>query len=66
MRKKDGTPLNVLISAGSWYNERNEWAGYQGIVRDVTESQRLEQELAQYRLGLEELVAERTAQGRAE
>lgn len=66
MRTRDGTTLTIVISSTRWQDEQKLMAGYQGILRDVTERRRTQQELDTYRLHLEEMVAARTAQARAE
>lgn len=66
MRARDGTALTIVISSTRWRDEQTGLAGYQGILRDVTERRRTQQELDTYRLHLEEMVAARTAQARAE
>jgi PAS domain S-box-containing protein len=66
MRARDGTALTIVISSTRWRDEQTGLAGYQGILRDVTERRRTQQELDTHRLHLEEMVAARTAQARAE
>lgn len=66
MRKRDGMVMTILISSTLWRDARNNLEGYQGILRDVTERRRTQQELAEYRVHLEELVAARTVQARVE
>lgn len=62
----DASVITVVVSATLWRDEERGMSGYQGILRDVTERRRIEHELATYRLNLEELVAARTTQARAE
>ena len=66
MRRKDGSELDALITSSVWHDDDSNEAGYQGIVRDVTERRRIEAELEQHRHHLEELVQIRTAQAAAE
>jgi PAS domain S-box-containing protein len=66
MRRKDGSELDALITSSLWQDNELQETGYQGIVRDVTERQRIEAELEQHRHHLEELVRIRTAQATAE
>jgi PAS domain S-box-containing protein len=44
-KKKDGTPLNMLITAGAIYDELGEFAGSEGIVKDVTQLRRVTEHL---------------------
>ena len=66
LRRKDGSELDALITSSVWQDGESNEAGYQGIIRDVTERQRIEAELEQHRHHLEELVQVRTAQAAAE
>ncbi len=59
--KKDGTPMDCLITATLRIAEDGNIEGYQGIVRDITEQKRAQAELESYREHLEDLVEERTA-----
>ena len=47
MKRKDGKPLTVLSTVTSVKNEKGEIAAYRGIMRDITEHKRLEQQLFQ-------------------
>ncbi len=47
LRKKDGTDMVCLISAVVRRGARGKIIGYQGIIRDVTESKRINRELKQ-------------------
>jgi PAS domain S-box-containing protein len=62
MRRKDGSELSALITSSFWQDSETKVAGYQSIVRDVTEHKRIETELEQHRRHLEELVQMRTNQ----
>jgi len=66
MRRKDGSLLDAIISSTVWREDEWNEAGYQGIIRDVTERRLVEAELEQHRHHLEELVLVRTAQAAAE
>lgn len=66
MRRKDGSEIETLVTSNLWLEEGSSEAGYQGIVRDVTERRRIEAELEQHRHHLEELVQVRTEQVAAE
>ena len=66
MRGRDAQGLTVIVTGTRWRDEERGLAGYQGILRDVTERRRTQAELATYRLHLEELVAARTTQANAE
>lgn len=58
--RKDG--IIVPISAKSWLirDEYGKGVGMWGFVRDISERKRMEKELQEYRIGLENLVNERT------
>jgi len=45
--KKDGTPIECLVTVSQWCSEDGIVQGYQGLVRDVTEQRRAENELRQ-------------------
>lgn len=44
---KDGKIKNCLLSASLWVNDAGELLGYQGIIRDITEQKRLENQISQ-------------------
>ena len=54
--------IDVLYHARVYRDESGAVAGVCGVARDVTERNRVEQELSVYRQHLEDLVAERTAE----
>jgi len=58
--RKDGTKRFTEASVSLKRNSEGEPIGFQGIVRDITERKRTEEELRKYREHLEELVAART------
>jgi PAS domain S-box-containing protein len=45
--KKDGTSIECLVTVSQWCSEDGIVQGYQGLVRDVTEQRRAENELRQ-------------------
>lgn len=45
LRKKDGTEMDCLLTAAVRYANDGKIAGYQGIIRDVTERKRAEEQL---------------------
>lgn len=57
----DGTETWVLTTKLPLLNERKQIIGTMGVSRDITERKHAQKELDQYRLRLEELVEERTA-----
>jgi PAS domain S-box-containing protein len=66
LRRKDGGELDAVITSSVWQDGESAEAGYQGIIRDVTERRRIEAELEQHRHHLEQLVEVRTAQAATE
>jgi PAS domain S-box-containing protein len=60
MKRKDGTIFTTGHTVNRLLNDKGEQTGWVGIVRDITERKRLENELKKYTEHLEELVAERT------
>lgn len=58
-RKKDGTVMDCLLSATVRRAADGSILGYQGIIQDVTERQRAERGLADYRHTLEQQVEAR-------
>lgn len=60
--RKDGRQLSVNLVVTTQRDSAGRVSGYLGIAVDVSEQKRAEQELAQHRDHLQELVAERTQQ----
>jgi PAS domain S-box-containing protein len=60
MRRKDGSEIWVEDHGRYVHDEHGNIIYHEGILRDVTERKRLEEELKQHSLHLEELVDERT------
>jgi PAS domain S-box-containing protein len=59
---KDGKPRFYDTIKSPVYGDAGKIVGLVGISRDITEQRRIEEELDQYRGGLQKLVAERTAE----
>lgn len=57
LKKKDGTPMNCLLTSASWKDSKGAISGYQGIIRDISEQkkerQALQESMAQYRSTIE-------------
>ncbi|MDH4182720.1 MAG: AAA family ATPase [Nitrospinota bacterium] len=64
--KKDGSTIKASMNATAVLDESGRPVLYQGIIRDVTEAKKVEQELAEQRDRLERAFEERTAELRAE
>ncbi|MFZ3136381.1 MAG: PAS domain S-box protein [Thermodesulfovibrionales bacterium] len=47
MKRKDGRPLNVLITSTAIRDDKQEIIAYRGIIKDITDWKRLEQQLLQ-------------------
>ncbi|WP_374484818.1 PAS domain S-box protein [Zoogloea sp.] len=60
--RKDGRIIDVAITISPVLNDAGEVIGAAKIARDISERKRTEQELAQYRRNLEQLVDERTTE----
>jgi len=60
--KKDGTTFIASVSAVAIKDENGKAQYYDGIIEDITERKRVEEELRKYREHLEELVRERTTE----
>ena len=43
--KKDGTPMDCLITSTAWHDEAGKFLGYHGIIIDITERKQKEEEL---------------------
>jgi PAS domain S-box-containing protein len=59
IKKKDGTPVDVSVSSSFCYDDHGNAIGVEGIIRDITERKRMEEELrrneARYRLMAENI-----------
>ena len=44
-RRKDGTELDCLVTSSLWRSEDGSILGYQGIIRDISEKLRIDEEL---------------------
>ena len=62
LRKKDGTPIVCSVSAVAVKDKKGNIEYFDGIIEDITERKRAEEELSKYREHLEELVKARTAE----
>ncbi len=62
LKRKDGTPIIVSDTGKAVYDATGTLLYFDGILEDITERRRVEDELQKYRLHLEELVRERTAE----
>ncbi len=58
--KKDGSIINVLMTATPWQSDDGMTNGFQGILRDITLQKQSQEKLKQYQQELEETVEERT------
>lgn len=61
-RRKNGETFPSFISSSALYDMDGNLLGVMGISRDITEIKKAEEELKRYRIHLEELVKERTAE----
>jgi two-component system sensor histidine kinase/response regulator len=62
LKKKNGTPMDCLLTATVRRADDGRILSYQGIVRDITERTQAEADLRKYQEHLEELVQDRTAE----
>lgn len=62
LRKKDGATFAASVSVVTVKDEKGKVQYYDGIIEDITERKRVEEELRKYREHLEELVRERTSE----
>lgn len=60
-RRRNGESVPTLVSAQPIFDAKDEYSGAYGVITDLTEIKRAEQELAGYRDHLQALVEERTA-----
>jgi PAS domain S-box-containing protein len=47
LKRKDGTPINTLITASMRKDEEDHILGYEGIIKDISDRKRMEEELVQ-------------------
>ncbi|MGB9630043.1 MAG: PAS domain S-box protein, partial [Thermodesulfobacteriota bacterium] len=47
LKRKDGTPIDVLITASVRKDEKDQIIGYEGIIKDISDRKRMEEELLQ-------------------
>jgi PAS domain S-box-containing protein len=59
---KSGTPLTILSSGVPTFDAKGNWTGYRGVDQDISERQRIANELDHHRQHLEDLVMARTAE----
>ena len=45
LKKKDGTPIDVSVSSSFCFDDQGNPAGIEGIIRDISERKRMEEEL---------------------
>ncbi|KYK33010.1 MAG: hypothetical protein AYK19_14450 [Theionarchaea archaeon DG-70-1] len=64
LKKKDGTPIIASDTSTAVYDTNGTLLYFDGVLEDITERKRTEEELRTYRLHLEELVEERTSEVR--
>ncbi len=62
LRKKDGTPIWGSCTARVQYDENGEIRWLDGVIEDITERKRAEEEILRLNRELESRVAERTAE----
>jgi PAS domain S-box-containing protein len=55
LRKKDGTPIQCMITASLWRTADGSLRGYQGIIRDITDRKRIETHLREQALIFENI-----------
>ncbi|KPC49164.1 sensor domain-containing diguanylate cyclase [Amantichitinum ursilacus] len=61
-RRTDNTPLYAIVSSGPIHDEHGEVVGMLGVITDITDRERIANELAELTAGLEYRVQERTAE----
>ena len=55
LKRKDGTPIDVLITANVRRDDSGKFIGYEGIIKDISDRKRVEEELVQTTRDLEAL-----------
>jgi signal transduction histidine kinase len=58
LRKKDGTSIECLVSASARKKSDGTILGYQGVIRDITENKRAEEELLRHQKHLRHLSSQ--------
>jgi PAS domain S-box-containing protein len=53
LKRKDGTPIDVLITASARKNDSGDIVGYAGIIKDISVRKKIEEELIQRKVELE-------------
>ena len=62
LKRKDGTPVVVSDTGKAVYDTDGTLLYFDGVLEDITERKRIEEELEKYRHHLEELVKNRTSE----
>ncbi|MBF0475017.1 MAG: PAS domain S-box protein [Deltaproteobacteria bacterium] len=62
VRYADGQHHNVIFNKATFFDINGRLAGLVGVITDISERKRVEEELDKYRENLEELVKQRTAE----
>jgi PAS domain S-box-containing protein len=56
LTKKDGTTFNALFTTHFYYDDHGNLLGTEGIIRDITERKRAEEEMSRLRNYLEDII----------
>jgi PAS domain S-box-containing protein len=60
MMRKDGSRYHALVAPATLFDEKGGFSGFIGVMIDISERKRAEEELKRYKEQLEELVEQRT------
>ena len=60
MIRKDGSRYHALVAPATLFDEKGDFSGFIGVMIDISERKRAEEELKKYQEQLEELVEQRT------